>query len=482
MFKARPFVQSGNLRTMVNYFCRSKPFDHFNTVVTCAAALRQSLTRVRLSSAREVRRTLESLLATVLTALLLSGCVALDESSTGDAVRTESPALAQPQAPTMTPSAVPAVVPVPPAIAPFEQAVSLAADSLFSQARAQRLDSVERRPYNWLVDPLIDGVSGMQSRATRSMAKRIAEIAGSKHPDFVLQEFSGANLSRSPLVLIGTLTPVNGAGDGKRPWEAYSLCLALADPASGVIIAKTTAQAHMEDVDHTPTPYFLDSPGWIKDAATEIYIATCRSAEAGAAIPAPYHEGLRTSALISAAIARYDDGRPGEALDLFNQSRQAPAGNESRIYNGLYLANMKLGRHVAALDAFGNLVDYGLTRRQLAVKFHFKPGAASFEADRQPGGIHSMWLRQIARRAAKSNSCLEITGHSSASGPEPLNERLSQMRAEYIMKRLQADAPQLRGRTIASGAGSRENLVGTGSDDISDALDRRVVFHVHSCS
>jgi outer membrane protein OmpA-like peptidoglycan-associated protein len=74
------------------------------------------------------------------------------------------------------------------------------------------------------------------------------------------------------------------------------------------------------------------------------------------------------------------------------------------------------------------------------------------------------------------------TGHSSATGAETLNERLSQLRAEYVKKQLERQSPRLRGRTIASGAGSRQNLLGTGKDDISDALDLRVEFQVHSCS
>jgi hypothetical protein len=42
-------------------------------------------------------------------------------------------------------------------------------------------------------------------------------------------------------------------------------------------------------------------------------------------------------------------------------------------------------------------------------------------------------------------------------------------------------APNLKPRTIAQGVGSRENLVGNGKDDLSDSLDRRVVFNVISC-
>jgi outer membrane protein OmpA-like peptidoglycan-associated protein len=77
--------------------------------------------------------------------------------------------------------------------------------------------------------------------------------------------------------------------------------------------------------------------------------------------------------------------------------------------------------------------------------------------------------------------CLEITGHTSATGPAPLNERLSALRAEYVKKRLETEAPLLVKRTIANGVGSRENMVGNGRDDATDALDRRVEFKVIGC-
>ena len=40
---------------------------------------------------------------------------------------------------------------------------------------------------------------------------------------------------------------------------------------------------------------------------------------------------------------------------------------------------------------------------------------------------------------------------------------------------------QLATRTRASGMGWRENIVGTGTDDVSDALDRRVEFKIVDC-
>jgi outer membrane protein OmpA-like peptidoglycan-associated protein len=95
---------------------------------------------------------------------------------------------------------------------------------------------------------------------------------------------------------------------------------------------------------------------------------------------------------------------------------------------------------------------------------------------------HRMWLQQIAQHTTQQNMCLEIIGHTSRTGPEPLNERLSLRRAEYIQTRLAAEAPSLRNRTITNGKGSRENLIGTATDDTRDALDRRVEFNVIRCS
>jgi outer membrane protein OmpA-like peptidoglycan-associated protein len=55
-----------------------------------------------------------------------------------------------------------------------------------------------------------------------------------------------------------------------------------------------------------------------------------------------------------------------------------------------------------------------------------------------------------------------------------VNDPPSLARARTIRARMIADRSDLRGRTVASGAGAREPIVGTGTDDATDALDRRV--------
>ena len=418
----------------------------------------------------------KSLLAVALFFISLSGCASVETSP--DPIPTEPPA-EQSERPIVSQAQPAAPVDVMlPSIAPFDEAVIFAAHALFSQASMHPRPPSEDGKRPWVIQPLTDGVSGIQSTATREIEARIAEIAGSKYPRFDLQSFSAANVRKSPLVLVGTFTPVNEQGETTGKREAYRVCLALADLNSGTIAAKVTARAYMKGVDHSPTPYFRDSPAWMKGALVDI----CQTSKPGGPIEANYLRGIVAATLIGEAATAYDHGRYREALDSYHNALRSSTGNRLPIYNGLYLTNLKLGRQAAANEVFGKLVDHGLSQKQLAIKFIFKPGTATYWPDRQVSGSYSMWLKQIARRTIKSNSCLEITGHSSATGPEPLNERLSQHRAEHIKKQLEVFSPQLRDRTIASGAGSRENLVGTGKDDLSDALDRRVVFHVHSCS
>ncbi len=127
-------------------------------------------------------------------------------------------------------------------------------------------------------------------------------------------------------------------------------------------------------------------------------------------------------------------------------------------------------------------MDLGLRQGQLAVKLVFQPGSAAFWRDSAVSGPYPVWLRRIARGAVSSDgTCLEVVGHASPTGSPDLNDRLSLRRAERVRGLLVRQAPPLDRRTAAEGRGSREPIVGTGRDDASDALDRRVEFTPKAC-
>lgn len=386
-------------------------------------------------------------------------------------VATVAPA---PPAPPAPPPAPPAP---PPPILPFDDAVVNAATMLLANAALPA--SPPTLPV--VIDPLIDGVTGAQSRATQLMGDRLTTLIREKYPRLEVQKFSAANVARNPLVLIGTFTGVNGQRQTAGRREAYRICLALADLSTGKLVGKGLAFAQMDGVDNAPLAYFQDAPAWVEDPSTLGYIRTCQGTRAGDPINPAYIGRIQVATTISEAIEAYDQKRYREALVMFEAAARSPDGRQLRVYNGIYLANWKLGRRDGATQAFGNLVDFGLESKKLAMSFLFKPGSTSFVADPKVSGAYPIWIREIGARVAKSNACLEVLGNTSATGPEPLNERLSLLRAEAVKSQLERQQPALRERTIANGVGSRATLVGNGRDDATDALDRRVEFKVIGC-
>ena len=367
-------------------------------------------------------------------------------------------------------SAPPPAPPVQPV--PFADAVSNAANAVFTTAPVHG----ERQVV--VIDPLVNGVTGEQSVATQQIQDRITALARDKYPRFDIQPFSAAMVSKAPYVMVGTFTPVNAQGQTAGTREAFRFCLVMVDLQAGTTVAKGVARARPDGVDTTPVKFFHDSPAWTNDASIKSYIDTCQATKVGDAISKTYLNGILTASIVSDAINAYDSSRYRDALELYQTAEKTPTGNQLRVYNGLYLTNWKLGRRDQAAEAFGRVVDYGLDNNSLGVKILFRPGSTALDASQQTTGPYDLWLKQIADHSVRKNACLQVTGNSSPSGSGALNDQLSQLRADYVKGRLESDAPGLHGHVIATGVGAKNNLIGTGSDDLSDALDRRVDFKV----
>src|SRR3982074_2811336 len=129
--------------------------------------------------------------------------------------------------------------PAPPTPVPFDDALLRAANDLFSKATVPPGDG----KIELVIDPLIDGISGAQSTATRLMQERIVALGRRAYPRFEFRPFSTEALLRAPVVLIGTFTAINNAGVADGPRDVYRICLALADLRSKSIVSKGVARA-----------------------------------------------------------------------------------------------------------------------------------------------------------------------------------------------------------------------------------------------
>lgn len=361
---------------------------------------------------------------------------------------------------------------------PLDQAVVQATDSLAVQTQKLPAFMAKLDKRALVIDPMIDSASGQQTVLTRQIEEKVAARLASNYAQLPVLPFQLANLNRSEYVLTGTTTRLQDPKAGAR--APFRIDLALTEIKTGNVVAQASSRARDDGLDTTPTPYYRDSPVLVKDKVVDGYIRTSQTPP-GQPAAKDYFERLATATTINEATIAYNSDRYQEALNLYKAALAAPSGEQLRTLNGVYLASWKLGRMQEAEQAFGRVVALGIANNSLGVKFLFNPGTTDFWSDPKVSGPYTIWTRQIARQTAQSKVCMNVVGHTSHTGSEAYNDKLSAQRAAAVRLKLGAESAELMGRTKTTGVGFRENIIGTGTDDASDALDRRVEFKIVGC-
>jgi outer membrane protein OmpA-like peptidoglycan-associated protein len=367
---------------------------------------------------------------------------------------------------------------VAPAPVKFEDSISRAGQSLFQQAAP--LVGNESRVI--VIDPLIDANTGGQTVSTVKMGEQLESIARSRNAKWSVQPLTRESLAQRPLLLIGTLTPVTVERSIDTVPDAFRVWLTLIDLRSGKVIAKQIDRATVDSVNPEPLKYYQDSPTWHKDKTILGYINSCQiNTKIGDPADPDYLARLPAAAVVNEAILAYDGGKVPLANKLYKEAEPLADPGDLRVLNGLYITSWQLGQRDAARDAFGKLVESGLESKRLPVKLLFQPGKTEFNTIGDLPQQYTMWIASLARKAGNTSSCVRVVGHTSRTGSARSNETLSRQRAEAVQRMLERDNRALSARLTAVGAGSREALVGLGTDDARDALDRRVEFRVVDC-
>ncbi len=418
-----------------------------------------------------------------LAASLLIGCASTEGASTAGASADASPAAsagAAAAAPSTTPPPPPPPAPPPAALAPaaLDVAVQRAGEKLFSDALGVSGDG----PRELVIDPLIDANTGQQTAASVTMGAQLARLVAEKYPMWKVQPLSRKVLSNAPLLVMGTLTPVDLSETGPPGPDAFRIWLSLADLRTGRIVAKRLDRATPASVNAEPTRYFRDSPTGHKDRTVLAYINSCQiDARIGDVLDPRYLMRLPAAAVLHEAISAYNDNQLTLAHRLYGDAARLAEVDDLRVLNGRYLTSWRLGKKKEASEVFGQIVAHGLADRRLALKVLFEPGTTTLLPVADLRAQYRLWLREVAKQADAKRTCLRVVGHSSRTGTTAASEALSQQRAAAVRWVLARDAPSNARRFTAEGVGWRENLSGLGTDDLRDALDRRVEFRVVDC-
>lgn len=360
----------------------------------------------------------------------------------------------------------------------FNAAVHTAVRQVFEQVKKQDLVGAALNKTVFMLDPVIDANTAEVNKSSQAVEAALREEAGKVSEKYELVKLSPENYDTarylvSGAILYDTLTP----GDRKK---LYKLALSVVDIKSGKVVASTEAWIADHKIDVTPTATYQNSPMYLKDKRVAGQVETAQMVPGSQAEPT-YFNSLSTAALLGKADAAYEAGQYEQALSLYKATSLRPDGQLMKTYAGLYQVNRKLARLGDAEVVFGQLVNIGYQNNNISTKLFFNVGSTEFINDTELRVQYAIWLRQIAKLFVKNNACLLVVGHSSRTGDEGYNEQLSLRRATAVQTIMQKDVPQIQQHIRPLGRGWKENVIGTGTDDAQDAIDRRVEFRITDC-
>jgi outer membrane protein OmpA-like peptidoglycan-associated protein len=191
---------------------------------------------------------------------------------------------------------------------------------------------------------------------------------------------------------------------------------------------------------------------------------------------------LPAEAELQVGLLAYEKGNYQLALKAFQNAVRLNAPPILVALSGEFMCLRKLGKEKRANQAFHLLLANSIKQRQrVDFRLLFKVGSPYFLENKVLVTRYAWRLRHLACYVKESGTCLEIIGHCSHTGNEKYNDRLSLQRAKLVQGIMAVTYPGIKQKTKVIGMGWRENIVGTGTDNVTDAIDRRVEFKVVDC-
>jgi outer membrane protein OmpA-like peptidoglycan-associated protein len=367
----------------------------------------------------------------------------------------------------------------------FEEGIKALAVNLADQLEKSSIGSIlnkvvinpvtqQKQLKKIVIDPFIDAESGypvkVNPRITAIMSQEIEkrfEITGEMEPE---------KLEISEYVLNGMVTlEERSEGNG----NVYKVYATVFEKYSGNVLASASARVSIFDT--TPMDIYKDSPVYLKGKNYEQY-ATSVKKQPNETVSQDYHDRLTVKSMRVKGDNLYEQNEYKKSLSYYNQAAGSQTGDQMEVLNGQFVILVKQGQWADAEAVYGRLVRVSIAEtNEIATKIVFDPNSSAPVENK--ANINNIYMKQIANLVASIRGCrVKIIGHSSRSGSEIYNDKLSLQRAIWIQNKMASIAHGIMNKTEAIGRGFQENIVGTGKDDITDQIDRRVEFKFDRCA
>lgn len=251
--------------------------------------------------------------------------------------------------------------------------------------------------------------------------------------------------------------------------------------SKGELLPGVVLRVNAQQFDATPSRFFRDAPIYLTGKYHESREKLTLQSGKGETSVADRRRFVSIEALNQQGILDYEEGRHRVALASFERSLELDSKNLTALY-GAYQIWRDLNEQPKFELAFKRLIAAAVEQENISFRFLFRVRTSEFRDDIDVAKQYDFWLLHLAKEVDASSRCLLVQGHASNSGAADFNDRLSHERAKQVAAHMIRRAPELKGRIETEGRGFRNNLVGSGTDDAKDAVDRRVDFKLRSCT
>lgn len=260
----------------------------------------------------------------------------------------------------------------------------------------------------------------------------------------------------------------------ERPDDAWFLVRLSFVSATGANLGDASFRINARNFDPTPSRFFQNSPifQYSREGRTSMLPGTEAAASKTGNLK---HLGRLDRGIAAFEIADYN------ASEAAFREAAADDDNDLLALSGLYQSALALNKPIEAEQALDRLIDSGIRQGTLSFKFLFRVRSGELRNDFEMSKYYEHWLARTAERLGRTAMCADIEGHSSHSGTAEFNDRLSLRRAQHVAALLGKFNPRLKARIKPVGYGFSRNIVGSGSDDAKDAIDRRVELRIKAC-
>jgi outer membrane protein OmpA-like peptidoglycan-associated protein len=360
--------------------------------------------------------------------------------------------------------------PPPPAYhADMGEAIKFIADKLAVQVGGDDLKAAKAIP----VDLFFNEQSAEETASAKAIQQQLVAALAAAMPAGSFAPLSTKNIQNAQWVALAGFANL-GAAEAGRPGNWVRLKVALADVRSGTTAARVMTYVDAKQFNSAPTRFYKEAPMYLTDAGHRDRAAVLAGEKRALG------ESLRLRAELADAAEFYESGQLAEAEAAFAKVLTLAPGHLGAL-SGIYQVYWKQNKKAEAEKAFSALASAGMDSGRLSVKLLFKLSSTDFIEDADLAQQYQLWLKVLAGLIAEKKVCLDVTGHASRSGSPEFNDKLSLNRATRIVSRMQQHNATTSSRLKAYGKGSAEAIVGTGTNDATDAIDRRVEFSTKGC-